>query len=157
LSAAVGLAEVLITYEDRTPASQTSPHQLVVYSCSDMLLLRIGSTSGETMDEHHDRRFPLWSVITTAAIVGSAMASGTWYIARARLDEEIRQYEKSEKWQLPKLLADLGAVSAELNKQLQNRAELQRLRSQVPALITENSSLKAQIEASKNELSEAKR
>lgn len=99
------------------------------------------------MVEEHGRRFSLWTVLTTAAIVGSAMASGAWYVARARIDDEIRQYERTKDWQLPQLLADLRTVSDEVRSLLLEKKEVEKLRSRVPTLEQENHTLRSQLEA----------
>lgn len=98
------------------------------------------------------RRFSLWTVLTTAAIVGSAMASGSWYVARARIEDELRQYDRVKTWQLPQLLADLRVVSGSLKTEIGDRAELQRLRATVPALKRENATLAQQLAARSKEL-----
>jgi hypothetical protein len=101
-----------------------------------------------------DRRFSLWTVLTTAAIVGSAMASGGWYVARARIDDELRQYERSKTWQLPQLLADLRVVSAGLRSEISDRKEFQRLRATLPIVERQNATLATQLAARSKEIAE---
>jgi hypothetical protein len=102
----------------------------------------------------HDGRYSLWTVLTTAALVGSAMASGAWYVARARVDDELRQYERSKSWQLPQLLADMRGAAADMRAQLSDRAELKNLRARVPLLERQQANLVLQLATRDQELAD---
>jgi seryl-tRNA synthetase len=96
--------------------------------------------------EQGHSKFSWWALVTTSAIVASASATATWYVARAHIDDELRQYERSKEWQLPALLKELGETSKRINLQLQERQELERLRGEVSELAQRNAAVTAKLQ-----------
>ena len=99
-----------------------------------------------TNGEQHGR-FSWWVLLTSCALVASATATATWYVARAHIDDELRQYERSREWQLPALLKELGETSKRVHLQLQERQELDRLRTEVKELAQRSAAAGAQLQA----------
>ena len=110
-----------------------------------------------TNGEHGHGRITWWVLLTTCAIVASTSATAAWYVARARIDDELRQYERSKEWQLPALLQELGRTAKLLNLQLQERQELDRLRVENKELSQKNLGMATQIETIGNDRDDLKK
>jgi hypothetical protein len=90
-------------------------------------------------------RFGIWAMICTCAVVGVAAAGGSWQVARARVSDELAQYEKSKEWQLPETLRSLKTLSEKLNSDLIDRTELEALRIKDTASSKQISELSARV------------
>lgn len=66
-------------------------------------------------------------VICVVATLGMAVPA-TWYVARTRIEDELRQYERSKDWKLPENLEALGKLSQSLGLQIKEREEFESLK-----------------------------
>ncbi|MFA5904758.1 MAG: hypothetical protein WC836_12560 [Desulfobacula sp.] len=79
------------------------------------------------MNSEADRSFGLKTVIAWCAGVAVACISGTYHFTDNTLKAELEQYKTSHQWQLPLLLEKLGDISKELQSQLKEKSEFDRL------------------------------
>ena len=96
-------------------------------------------------EQDRDGRFSLWTVLTVAATVAVAAASGSWYVSRALLGDELEQYRRSSEWELPETLRALGEVSERTRLDLQERARLDELKSEAESNRTKLEELNRQV------------